>query len=142
MTVEAETRSTGADQTAKIQTASRPSQSKVTEFVLLDPDGNGYARSDLVSNDASAYRREFERLHHLRICRQWERERLLTSTGVQFAHHLTGLVGAVGSLVETGYPDLQPRANGKRSGKRPRVQFKFKPGRIVLPDNRDRAVKL
>jgi hypothetical protein len=142
MTVEADARSTGADQTAKTQTVSRNPQSKVAEFFLLDPDGNGYARSNIVSNDASAYRREFERLHHLRICREWERERLLTTSGVKLVRHLTGLVAAVGSLVETGYPDLRQRANEQPSRKRPPVQLKFKPGRIVFPDNRDRAVKL
>jgi hypothetical protein len=142
MTVEPDTRSTGADQTAKTQNVSRTSQSNVAEFFLFDPDGNGYARSNIVSNDASAYRREFERLHHLRICREWERERLLTTTGVKRIRHLTGLIAAVGSLVETGYPDLRQRANEQPARKDPRVQFKIKPGRIVLPDNRDRAVKL
>jgi hypothetical protein len=134
---DARSKSAAANQTGNTGIASGRSQNKVAEFFLLDPDGNGYAKSDIFSKDPAAYRHEFERLHHLRICRGWEREWVQTSTGIKLSHHLTGLVAAVGSLAETGFPDLRPRADEPR-----KRGVRFDVRRIVVPDKRNRAVKL
>jgi hypothetical protein len=78
-------------------------------FALLDSKGIPYARSELITQRVSAYRREFDRLRQIHVRRDRELALAAATTGIECARHLDAVLKAVGPLADTEYADLRLR---------------------------------
>jgi tetratricopeptide (TPR) repeat protein len=76
-------------------------------FVLLDPDGRPYAKSELVASDAIAYQEEFSRLRGLHARRDEAIALAQAAKGIDRAKHLDDALAAVGPFAESEYADLR-----------------------------------
>jgi hypothetical protein len=78
-------------------------------FVLLDSQGVPYARSELITQRVSEYRREFDRLRQIHVRRDRELTLAAVTTGIECARHLDAVLKIVGPLADTEYADLELR---------------------------------
>lgn len=78
-------------------------------FVLLDSNGKPYARSELISQRVSAYRREFDRLQQIQIRSDRQLALAAVTTGAECDYHLDAVLRIVNPLADTEYAELEQR---------------------------------